>query len=89
MSEEKKTIKLKEEYLENVSGGMISFEPLYETLKKHNISTNTLQEKYGLNPAHINRIEYNHDYVMKMVKKLCEIFNCEPEDIIKIVDDKQ
>ena len=87
MLEENKTVELKEEDLKNISGGMISFEPLRELMKQRGISTYTLQEKYGFNPADVSRLKYNHDYTMKMVKRLCEIFNCEPSDIIKIVED--
>lgn len=78
---------IKDNDLENISGGTISFEPLRELMKERGISTYTLQDEFGFNPADINRANYNHNYTMKMVKRLCEIFNCEPQDIIKIVDD--
>lgn len=87
MSDEKKITQLIEKDLENVSGGMISFKPLNQTLKKKGISIKTLEEECGLNHAQINRIKYDHGFAMKLVKKLCEILNCEPSDIIEIVDD--
>ena len=87
MSDENKITKLIEKDLENVSGGMISFKPFNQTLKKKGISIKMLEEECGLNPAQINRIKYDHGFAMKMVKKLCEILNCEPSDIIEIVND--
>ena len=87
MSDEKKITQLIEKDLESVSGGMISFKPLNQTLKKKGISIKTLEEECELNPAQLNRIKYDHGFAMKMVKKLCEVLNCEPSDIIEIVDD--
>lgn len=86
MSKEKEISEFNEDDLENVSGGMISFEPLQKLLEKNNITTHNFQEKYGFNPAHLERMKYNHDFLTKMVNKLCEIFNCEPSDIIEIID---
>ena len=78
---------MNEKDLENISGGMITFEPLRKVMKKHGISTYTLQEKYDFNPAEITRLKYNHDYTKRLIDKLCEELHVKPSDIFEFVDD--
>lgn len=67
---------------------IITFDPLRKTMKKKGISTYTLQDKYGFNPADISRLKYNHNYTLKMVDRLCKILQCQPGDVIGFTSDE-
>ncbi len=62
---------------------MISYSPLWETMKRRDISTYTLIHKYGINPRTINNLKHNKSITMFTLERLCEILNCEPNDIIR------
>ena len=63
---------------------MISYEPLWKTLKKRKISTYTLITKYEINPRTINNLKHNKSITMYTVEKLCHILECTPNDIVRI-----
>lgn len=67
---------------------MITFEPLWRTMKKQHISIYDLQEKYEFNGADIHRLKHNHNYTLKMLNRLCEILHCQPGDLIRYVPDE-
>ena len=50
---------------------------------ERDISTYTLIHKYGINPRTINNLKHNKSITMFTLERLCEILNCEPNDIIK------
>lgn len=66
---------------------MISFDPLWIMLKEKNISTYDLEYIYDLNPAEISRMKHNHNFTLKFISRLCNIFDCQPNDIIVYLDD--
>lgn len=68
---------------------MITFEPLWDLLKEKEISTLTLQDKYGFSPVDICRLRYNHNFTLKMLNKLCKILHCQPGDIIRYVPNEK
>ncbi len=61
---------------------MISYKPLFDTLKKKNISTYTLIYKYGISSATIDRIKKGGGITTSKINDLCNILNCNVEDII-------
>lgn len=61
---------------------MISYKPFFETLKKKNISTYTLIYKYGISSATIDRIKKGGGITTAKLNDLCNILNCNVEDII-------
>ncbi len=64
---------------------MISYEPLWRTMEKRNMSTYTLIHKYSINPRTINNLKHNKSITMFTLERLCEILECEPNDVIKFV----
>lgn len=64
---------------------MISYEPLWNTMKERNESTYTLIHKYNINPRTISRLKHNKNINVDTLEKLCKILNCTPNDIIKFV----
>lgn len=47
------------------------------------ITTYTLIHKYGINPRTINNLKHNKSITMFTLERLCEILNCEPNDVIR------
>ena len=64
---------------------MISYEPLWATMKKKQITTYTLISKHGINPRTIQNLRHNKSITMYTLERLCEILECEPNDVIKFV----
>ena len=61
---------------------IISYKPFFDTLKKKNISTYTLIYKYGISSATIDRIKKGGGITTSKLNDLCNILNCNVEDII-------
>ena len=61
---------------------MISYEPLWETMKQRGVSTYALIYEYGLNPRTINNLKHNKNITIYTLERLCEVLNCTPNDVI-------
>ena len=61
---------------------MISYEPLYKTMKEKNITTYTLITKYNLSRSLIDRLKHNKPITTVTLNDLCEILSCKVEDIM-------
>lgn len=66
---------------------MVSYKPLWETMKEKNITTYTLIYKYNLNPRTINNLKHDRGITVDTLEKLCKILDCTPNDIIEFIDD--
>lgn len=64
---------------------MISYEPFWETLKSRGVSTYTLREKHNINPNTLTRMKNNKYLSMRTIEDLCEILNCEIQEIVKYI----
>ncbi len=67
---------------------MVSYRPLWETMKNENITTYTLINKYNINPRTINNLKHNKGITVDTLERLCAILKCTPNDIIEFVDDE-
>ena len=61
---------------------MISYEPLYKTMKEKNVTTYTLITKYNLSRSLIDRLKHNKPITTVTLNDLCEILSCKVEDIM-------
>lgn len=64
---------------------MISYEPLWATMKNKHISTYKLIKEFGINPNTITCLKHNRYISTFTLEKLCVILDCTPNDIIEIV----
>lgn len=64
---------------------MISYEPLWKTMEKKNITTYTLIYKHNFSPYTITNLKRNKSITMNTLEKLCIICDCEPNDIVKFI----
>ena len=67
---------------------MISYDPLWETLKKKKVSKYALVTKHGLSNGTIDRLRANEHISTHTIEKLCKALNCTPNDIFKITDNQ-
>ena len=65
----------------------VSYENLWNTMKKQDITTYTLIHRYGINPRTINNLKHNKGITVDTLGRLCEILNCTPNDIISFHKD--
>lgn len=67
---------------------MISYKPLWETMKRKNITKYSLVKDYGLSNGTIDRLRNNDHISTYTIEKLCIILDCTPNDILIIINDK-
>ena len=60
---------------------MISYEPLWHTLEKKNISQYQLINKYKFSAGQLSRLRKNANVSTHTLNTLCEILGCELHDI--------
>lgn len=61
---------------------MISYGPLYETLKTRNISTYKLINEYGISRGLLDRLRHDKPISTVTLNDLCRILDCRVEDIL-------
>ncbi len=67
---------------------MISYEPLYKTLKEKNMSTYKLINQYGISRSLLDRLKHNKPISTVTLNDLCQILHCRVEDILLFTEDK-
>ncbi|MBR3251257.1 MAG: helix-turn-helix transcriptional regulator [Erysipelotrichaceae bacterium] len=67
---------------------MISYEPLWKTMKKKNVSQYKLL-KSGIDTKTLDAIRKGHNITLLTLEKLCNIIGCTPNDIVKFVDEEK
>lgn len=67
---------------------MISYEPLWKTMERKQISTYALINKYGINPRTIHNLKHNKSITLYTLEKLCSILDCQAESIVLFLPDK-
>lgn len=68
---------------------MITYEPLWDTLKRKNISQYSLIKDYGIDKAQLQRLRSNMIVKTVILDRLCKILDCPIEEIIKYVPDEE
>ena len=64
----------------------ISFAPMREYMKTHNVSYYFLANQ-GIDSATLHRIRHDLNITTETLGKLCKIMNCQPADLIMYLDD--
>lgn len=67
---------------------MISYEPLWETMKRQGATTYTLREKFGMSHATVQRLQRNQPVTTETLDRLCDILDCELWDIVRYTPNK-
>lgn len=61
---------------------MISYAPLYETMKKKGISTYKLINEFGVSRSLLDRLKHNKPISTVTLNDLCTYLDCKVEDIL-------
>ena len=68
---------------------MISYEPLWRTMKERGATTYTLQVKGEISSSTIRRLKANESVSTNTLEALCKVLNCTLNDIIEYWPDEQ
>lgn len=66
---------------------MIKYDPLWNTLKKKGISQYSLIKDYGVDKAQLHKLRNNMVVKTIIINKLCNILDCNVEDIMTFIPD--
>ncbi len=66
---------------------MISYAPLWETMKKRGATTYTLQVKGGISSSTIRRLKAGDSVSTNTLDALCKILECELQNIVEYLPD--
>ena len=67
---------------------MITFDKLWETMKKKGITTYQLREQCGIDSKTIRRLRANDNMETKTLNKLCAALDCRLEDIAEYIEEE-
>lgn len=66
---------------------MIKYDRLWITIKKKNLSQYKLINEYGIDKAQLHRLRKNMVVKTIILNRLCQILECQIEDIMEYVPD--
>lgn len=66
---------------------MITFDRLWETMNRKKITQYTLIKKYNVSPGQITRLKRNNNVNTHTINMLCDILDCNVEDIMEYKKD--
>lgn len=67
---------------------MITYEPLWNTMKEKKVTTYQLIYKHNFSSNTIRRIKKGENITLKTMNDLCMVLNCNVEDIIHFIPDE-
>lgn len=68
---------------------MISYHPLWETMRKKNATTYTLQIKGCISSSTIRRLKANESVSTNTLDALCHILQCDLCDVVAYIPEEQ
>lgn len=72
----------------NLYSGTVSYERLWETLKRRGLKKQDLKgENFNLSPTIVNRLAKNENVAVDTIMYLCDKLNCQPCDIMEYKKD--
>lgn len=61
---------------------MISYRPLWETMRRKNITTYTLIKEYNFSRGTLDSLKQNRNISTATLDDICEILDCRVEDVL-------
>ncbi len=62
---------------------MISYDKLWETMRKKGVTQYRLIKEYNVSPGQIGRLKKNVHCSTRILEKLCNVLECNIEDIVE------
>ena len=66
---------------------MISYEPLWRTMKDRGVTQYTLIYKMGFSAYTITNLKRNKSITMNTLERLCKILECTPNDVVEFIEE--
>lgn len=66
---------------------MISYDPLWATMKKKNFSTYKLIKEYGFSKGTLDSLKQNRNVSTATLNDICNILSCRIEDVVLFIPD--
>lgn len=67
---------------------MISYAPLWETMRKHGATTYTLQAKGGMSSSTIRRLKAGESVSTNTLETLCKVLDCTLQDLVEYLPEE-
>ncbi len=67
---------------------MISYDKLWQTMKKKGITQYKLIKQYNVSPAQITRLKRNESVSTHTIELFCKILKCNVEDVMQYKEDE-
>ncbi len=67
---------------------MISYAPLYRTMKEKGITTYKLIKDYNISRSLLDRLKHNKPISTVTLNDLCTILRCRVEDVLEFIDEQ-
>ena len=67
-----------------LDGMTASYDPLYETLKKRNLTMSYLVQKGVIYPSDLTRMNNGFD-LPNLIARLCDYLQCSKEDVVEYI----
>ena len=64
---------------------MINYSPFWKTLENSNENWTTLTNEHGMSNYFLLRLKNNEDVSMRTINRLCQILDCQIQDIMEYV----
>lgn len=64
---------------------MITYDPLWETMKKKGVTQYALIKKHGISPPQITSLKRNESVSTNTIDMFCRILNCDVDDVMRFV----
>ncbi|MBQ1263904.1 MAG: helix-turn-helix transcriptional regulator [Oscillospiraceae bacterium] len=68
---------------------MISYEPLWKTMKRKGATTYTLQVKGGISSSTVRRLKAGQSVSTNTIDALCAVLCCKVDEIVEFVSDEK
>ena len=68
---------------------MITYDPLWETMKQKGISTYALIKDYSFSRGTLDSLKQNKNISTATLNDLCNILGCEVQDVLRFTPDKK
>ncbi|MEY8536178.1 helix-turn-helix transcriptional regulator [Blautia pseudococcoides] len=67
---------------------IISYEPLWNTLKQKNISQYSLIKEYGFSTGTLDALRKNRSITLNTLHDICRMLDCEITDVVEFTKDE-
>lgn len=61
---------------------MISYRPLWETMRRKNITTYTLVKKYNFSKGTLDSLKHDRNISTATLDDICKMLDCKVEDVL-------